>query len=286
LLTQSDLGGIILPLPEQAEQRWIADTLNAIDTAIEKTKAVIAATEHLRKALLQELLTRGVPGWHTEWKTVRGVGTVPACWEVVRLDDVAEVQTGRQVGKLPSKGEAVAIPYLSVANVKDGYLHLETVKTMMVAPNEIARFLLRPGDVLFTEGGDADKLGRGCVWSGEIDPCLHQNHIFAVRPALERLSSWFLNAYASSSKGKVYFLGCAKQTTNLASINSSQLKAMPLPLPPPREQSEIQAVVQAIEARRLSEERLLGALRKMKAVSADTLLSGWVRVPVGMEVPA
>ena len=68
--------------------------LDAIDGAIDHTEAVIAATERLRDALLHELLTRGVPGWHTEWKDVPGLGTIPADWEVVRLGEVAEVKSG------------------------------------------------------------------------------------------------------------------------------------------------------------------------------------------------
>ena len=78
------------PLPEQ---RSIAAVLDSIDEAIKRTEAVIAATERLRDALLHELLTRGVPGWHTEWKDAPGIGTIPADWEVVRLGDVAEVVT-------------------------------------------------------------------------------------------------------------------------------------------------------------------------------------------------
>ena len=70
--------------------------LDSIDEAIERTEEVIAATERLRDALLHDLLTRGLPGRHTEWKEVRGLGTIPACWDVVRLGDVAIVQTYAQ----------------------------------------------------------------------------------------------------------------------------------------------------------------------------------------------
>jgi hypothetical protein len=87
-------------------------------------------------------------------------------------------ETGRAVGKQLSTEPVLALPYLSVANAKDGYLDLDVVKTMQVTQDEIRRYSLRAGDVLFTEGGDADKLGRGCVWNGEIDNCLHQNHVF------------------------------------------------------------------------------------------------------------
>ena len=94
----------------------------------------------------------------------------------------------------------VEVPYLSVANVKDGYLDLSGVKTMVVSQRDLERYGLQVGDVLFTEGGDADKLGRGTVWQGEIEPCLHQNHVFAVRPQDDALFSSFLSAFAGGAE--------------------------------------------------------------------------------------
>ena len=90
-LTQADLREIAIGFPPLPEQRAIAAVLDSIDDAIEGAEAVIAATERLRGALLHELLTRGVPGWHTAWREAPGVGSVPADWEVVRLGEVAEV---------------------------------------------------------------------------------------------------------------------------------------------------------------------------------------------------
>ena len=92
---------------------------------------------------------------------------------------------------------------------------------------------------MLTEGGDFDKLGRGAVWEGQIPNCLHQNHVFAVRPNNHELLPSFLSAQTGSSYGKRYFLSCSKQSTNLASINSSQLKAFPVLLPPLPEQEAI-----------------------------------------------
>ena len=86
-------------LPPLSEQRAIAAVLDSIDEAIERTEAVITATERLRDALLHQLLTRGVPGWHTQWKDVPGIGTVPAAWDVVRLGDVAVVKPESTEGR-------------------------------------------------------------------------------------------------------------------------------------------------------------------------------------------
>ena len=277
-LSRDDVYALRRPVPPLAEQRAIAAVLDAIDEAIERTEEVIAATERLRDALLHELLTRGLPGRHSEWADVPGLGTVPACWDVVRLGEVADVQTGRAVNRKSPRNGNAEIPYLSVANVKDGYLDLNGVKTMLVSPKDLDRYGLRPGDVLFTEGGDADKLGRGTVWQGEIEPCLHQNHVFAVRPHDDLLLSSFLSASASSDRGRRYFLGAAKQTTNLASINSTQLKSMPLPLPTLPEQRAIDAALGGVDGaiERAREER--GRLHSLQASAADALLTGRVRV--------
>ena len=106
--TLKSLPFLLPPLPEQ---RAIAAVLDSIDEAIERTEAVIAATERLRDTLLHELLTKGVPGWHTEWRDAPGIGQIPACWEVAKLGDVATLQRGvdlpvqhRVTGTIPVYG--------------------------------------------------------------------------------------------------------------------------------------------------------------------------------------
>ena len=282
-VTREDVDSLPILLPPLPEQRAIAAVLDSIDEAIEGAEAVIAATEGLRDALLHHLLTRGVPGWHTEWREVPGLGTIPADWEVVRLGDVATVQTGRAVKKGSPVEGTHEIPYLSVANVKDGYLDLTVVKAMRVSAGEIERFGLQHGDVLFTEGGDADKLGRGTVWRTEIPVCLHQNHIFAVRPNSGVLTSEFLSFFAGSGLGKRYFLGAAKQTTNLASVNSTQLKDMTLPLPDIREQKAIVSALGQVNAAIVVAREEREGLRLLKESTADALLTGRVRVVPSMQ---
>ncbi len=168
----------------------------------------------------------------------------PDKWKKVPLDHVARVQTGLAKGKKNIKNP-VSVPYLRVANVQDGYLDLSLIKEIEIEKTEIQRYLLKRGDVLLTEGGDFDKLGRGAIWQGDVNPCLHQNHIFVVRPKDHLLIPQFLSLLTGSFYGKAYFLKCSKQSTNLASINSSQLKEFPVILPPIQEQESIIEVVTA-----------------------------------------
>lgn len=167
---------------------------------------------------------------------------LPKDWKRMPLDHIADVQTGIAKGKAIN-GAAVTLPYLRVANVQDGYVDLSVVKEITLKPSEVDRYSLRKGDVLFTEGGDFDKLGRGTVWNGEIEPCLHQNHVFAVRPNLDCLLSEFLSFQAACEYGRRYFQLSSKQSTNLASINSTQLKQFPVLLPPLLEQRKIAEIL-------------------------------------------
>ncbi len=202
----------------------------------------------------------------------------PAGWDLVPLSEVATVQTGFAKGKVVN-GEALELPYLRVANVQDGHLDLEVIKTVTVSPKDAARFSLQPGDVLFTEGGDFDKLGRGTVWRGEIPNCLHQNHVFAVRPSPSKLLPEFLAALASSAHGRRYFQLSSKQSTNLASINSTQLKEFPVPLPSLPEQRKIAEILRTWDEG-LGKLTSLRALNIRRRVWFRThLFAGRVRLP-------
>ena len=118
-----------------------------------------------------------------------------------------------------------------MANVQDGYLNLSEIKEIEVLPTDIAKYRLIDGDILLTEGGDPDKLGRGTVWREHVEDCIHQNHIFRVRIETDRLLPDFLSVLLGSERGKRYFLRAAKQTTGIASINSTQLKNFPALIP-------------------------------------------------------
>jgi type I restriction enzyme S subunit len=112
------------------------------------------------------------------------------------------------------------------------------VKTVELHRAEVSNYLLRAGDVLMTEGGDIDKLGRGCLWRGEISPCVHQNHVFATRCS-DDLNSNFLVYLLDTSVARNYFFMTAKKTTNLASTNSTTLGRFSFALPPRSEQDQI-----------------------------------------------
>ncbi len=214
------------------------------------------------------------------------------------LKRVASIQTGLTLGK-NYEGTLLERPYLRVANVQDGSFDLRHVTTIEVPPEIAARVSLRAGDVLMTEGGDLDKLGRGTVWDGVIKDCLHQNHIFAVRCFQHRLCPSFLAYLTSSKLARDYFEATGKRTTNLASTNSTKVGELPVPLPPLPEQQRIAAYLDAscaaidaaVSAKRRQLETLValrGAIIREavmggvdpKAPRHDPEIPGYVKTPM------
>jgi type I restriction enzyme S subunit len=238
----SDIIKLKVHQPDLSVQESIADYLDRetarIDGLIAEKELMLALLEEKRAALISRVVTRGLdphaplkPSGH-EW-----MGEIPAHWGLQRLKQLAEVRGGLTLGKQYS-GELFEYPYLRVANVQDGYVKLDDVLTVEVPASEAASNLLAYGDVLMNEGGDIDKLGRGCVWRDEIAPCLHQNHVFSVRP--HSVASDWLALWTSTLQAKRYFEIRAKRSTNLASISGSNIKELPVPLPPIDEQLAIQ----------------------------------------------
>jgi type I restriction enzyme S subunit len=206
------------------------------------------------------------------------VHALPDGWRRISLQQIASIQTGVAKGKKAVKNR-IELPYLRVANVQDGHLELSEIKTISVSRPEVARYSLQPGDVLMTEGGDFDKLGRGFVWEGQLSQCLHQNHVFVVRADSNHLDPYFLTYQAGSSYGKGYFLSCSKQSTNLASINSSQLKEFPVLLPPPREQRTIVQTIRTWDRAISFTEEMIAAKQERRAWLMQQLLTGKRRLP-------
>ncbi len=169
---------------------------------------------------------------------------LPKGWKQVPLHTVAEVRTGLSKNAR-REGVTLKRPYLRVANVQDGALDLSDVQEIDVPASQTSRYTLQAGDLLLIEGnGNPENLGRGCLWHGQIPEAVHQNHVFAVRTHEDgRLLPGFLELLVQSRYGRDYFLSCAKGSTGLASLNSTQLKGFPVILPPFEEQIHIARVI-------------------------------------------
>ena len=229
-LTQAAMRQMQIPLVSMEEQVAIVHKLNRIKELREYRETQLQQLDELAKSRFIELFGDML---------LNNLG-----WPESQLYTIADIVSGITKGRKIRDAELIEVPYMAVSNVKDGYIDWTTVKTIMASKQEIEQYRLMPYDVLMTEGGDPDKLGRGAVIINPLKDSIHQNHIFRVRLNNERALPIFFSYYLQQQKAKRYFLGCAKQTTGIASINMKQLRALPVVLPSLELQNEFATFVE------------------------------------------
>ncbi len=231
--------------PNSEEQSKIVLILDEISSVIEHRQRQLQKLDELVKARFIELFG--------------DMFLNSKAWKKQALDSLADVVSGITKGRKTKEPQLIEVPYMAVSNVKDGYIDWTTVKTIQATQQEIEQYRLLPDDVLMTEGGDPDKLGRGAILKEPLQNCIHQNHIFRVRLNESLILPAFFEEYLKHQKAKRYFLGCAKQTTGIASINMRQLKALPVLLPPLELQEQFAAFVEQTDKSKVAVQT---ALRK------------------------
>ncbi|MBY8168079.1 restriction endonuclease subunit S [Vibrio fluvialis] len=223
-----------IPLPPLEEQKRIAAILDKADAIRQKRKQAIELADEFLRSVFLDMFGDPV--------------TNPKVWEEHVLKDITDVRSGVAKGKKVSLDDSVTLPYMRVANVQDGYLDLSEIKQIVVSKKDAEKCQLMKGDILLTEGGDPDKLGRGYVWNNEIENCIHQNHIFSVRIENHHfVHPHFLSAQISSQRGKLYFLKVGKQTTGIATINKAVLRDFVVFIPPLELQKKYVAIKNKVD---------------------------------------
>jgi type I restriction enzyme, S subunit len=285
-----------LPLPPLPEQERIVERIESLftqlDAGVAGLKRAKAALKRYKASVLkaacegrlvqqdpndeptEEVLKRILAERGDKFTPPDGeLGELPKGWCWANIDQFADTIGGLTKGRNFKGKETIMLPYLRVANVQRGHLDLRTMKEIELRVDEIEKYKLLEGDIVLTEGGDWDKLGRSAIWENNIPLCVHQNHIFRARLKSKELSSKWIMYYTNSEQGQNYFKDASKQTTNLASINLTQLRSCPISIPPVCEQrrmvaeidrqlSVVQELEQTIEANLKRAGRLRQAILK------------------------
>ena len=242
-ISLSDVGNLVVDMKPESEQ-------NEIVSVLQHTESIITLHQQQLQKLNELVKARFVEMFGDMYTNELG-------WPQVHLTEIAEIVSGITKGRKAKESDLFEVPYMAVSNVKNGYIDWTTVKTILATTAEIEQYRLMPYDVLMTEGGDPDKLGRGAIIHEPLENCIHQNHVFRVRLNTSEVVPEFFAEYLQHQKAKRYFLGCAKQTTGIASINMGQLKALPVLCPPIERQEEFSAFVAQVDKSKVAVQKAL-----------------------------
>ena len=239
-----------IQLVNEKERREIITILNELNMLISLRKQQLSKLDELVKARFVEMFG--------------DVLLNSMQWPEKTLERMADIVSGITKGRKTTETDLQEVPYMAVSNVKDGYIDWTTVKTILATRQEIEQYRLMPDDILMTEGGDPDKVGRGAIIKVPLKNSIHQNHIFRVRLNEQEILPSFFAEYLRHQKAKRYFLGCAKQTTGIASINMRQLRALPTLVPPLSLQKQFAAFVERVNQQKQIVQQSLEKLQLMK----------------------
>ena len=259
-LNREDAYRVEILLPPLEEQRRIAAILDQAETLRTQRRTALALLDSLTQSLFLDMF--GDP-------VVNSKG-----WSMSTIGDLAEVQGGLQVTSA-RKNLPVEVPYLRVANVYRGVLNLSEIKTIRATPTEIQRTTLVNNDLLVVEGhGNPNEIGRAALWNGEIEQCVHQNHLIRARFDCTKVEPVFASEYVNSPGGRQHLLRAGKSTSGLNTISVSNVRETPIALPPLPLQQTFATRIASIEALKATHRRALAALDALFASLQQRAFAG------------
>ena len=288
-LSSQDVLQQVVPFPPIEIQNQVSSFLDRetmqIDELITKQEQLIELLAEKRQAIITQAVAKGLnPSAPTKPSGTPWQGPIPENWSVQPLKNLVRIQTGVTLGKDYSNAETESFAYLRVANVQVGRVDLTDVKRIDLPGDQAAASLLQKGDVLMTEGGDRDKLARGCIWDAPIAPCVHQNHIFAARTK-STLFNEFLVLVLDAAPARMYFFQTGKQSTNLASTNSTTVKNFRFGLPPLDEQhlivQEVKSKAEKIDTLTAKARAVISVLQERRSALISAAVTGKIDVREG-----
>lgn len=264
-------------LPPLGEQRKITAILSSVDGAIAKSQAVIDQLLVVKRGLMQALLTRGLPGRHTQFKQTE-IGEVPEDWQVCPLR--LFIQDGPNNGLYRPQNEyGAGTPILRIDNFENGErLRRPELRRVMLGDGEAERFAVKPGDILINRVNSLSHLGKCAMVVSCDETTVFESNMMRFSLDESRITSEFGFLWLSSKYVKHHLARKAKRAVAQASINQKDVVTIPTPCPSRSEQNKIAEIVRSVDRRLEAEEERLVGLRQTKLSLSSVLMAGEVRV--------
>lgn len=284
-LNKESLKVLRIPYPCKAVQQRIATILSGIDTAIEKTEALIAKYQQIKAGLMHDLFTRGVlPNGQLrppreqapELYQETAIGWIPKEWSLISIGTAFDIQLGKMLNQDAKTGKS-SFPYVGNRSVQWDRVDLDALEEMDFSPAEREKFSLKSGDLLVCEGGD---VGRTAIWDCPLESCYYQKAIHRLRPKGNQVKPRFMLRFMWYAKNTGHFDNYTSQTS-IAHLTQEKLASVPMAVPSIDEQDRLIARFDGIDSTLDREQDFLANLRQQKSGLMHDLLTG--KVPVKVE---
>jgi type I restriction enzyme S subunit len=275
-LNFSSLAEFPFALPPKAEQSQIVNIMSSVDDVIAKIKAAIEQTQVLKKSLMQELFSRGIPGKHSKFKKTE-IGVIPADWKIVPIGTVLRDLSYGTSAKCSYSEDGY--PVLRIPNVISGEINRDDLKYAVIPYEQAEQYKLVQNDVLLVRTNGSPKfVGRAALVPKMKGDWLFASYLIRLR-FLEKEIHPIYGYYALNSPGtrKALEKGIRTSAGNY-NLSGQGIKNTPIALPSLKEQLLITSMIDKTVEKVLCDTRYLAFLEKVKSSLAQVLLTGKVRV--------
>jgi len=269
-----ELDATEIALPPLQEQQKIASILSTADDAIQKTDAIIAKTEELKKGLMQELLTRGIG--HTRFKKTE-IGEIPEEWDTKKLGEIS-INKPEYGANVPAIDHSQDLPrYVRITDITtNGKLSEDEPKS--IKSEDAINYILKEGDLVFARSGAT--VGKTYLYRSSDGLCAFAGYLIRFKPNTKIIQPDFLFYYTHSD----YYYTWVKQKlrpTAQPNINAKEYATLNLPVPTLSEQRKISDILYTADKKIEIERQRKEKLNKLKKGLMQVLLTGKIRVKIG-----
>lgn len=203
------------------------------------------------------------------------VGAIPQDWRVVPLVQLIRSVEYGSSAKSITEGR---VPVLRMGNLQGGRIDWADL-VYTDDQDEINKYGLRTGDVLFNRTNTIDLVGKTSIYQDER-PAIFAGYLIRINVIQDSLDSRFLNYVLNAEFSRKFSMQVLSVAVGQANINGQKLKSYPIPVPPRKEeQVAIADALSDADALIESLERLLAKKRQIKQGAMQELLTGKRRLP-------
>lgn len=270
-IARSDFLALTIPAPPLEAQRKIATILASVDDAVATTNAVIEQLKVVRKALMAELLTCGLPRRHMRFRQA-DIGRIPADWKTDAVDAIASTYAGGTPSRSKPEYYGGDIPWVKSGEVDNPCIQQTEEAITDLGMRDSAAKWVEAGSVLIAMyGATAGKVGRLAIRATT------NQAVCAICGDAEKVRNDFLY-HALNHAAPELLRAC--QGSGQPNLNAGMIRALQVPLPPLDEQHAIAILGDTLLERLTSEYSAATELLNFKSALVSALLSGIIHVPL------
>lgn len=251
-LSAKTLSNLKLEVPSQVEQIKIAQIISKISKAINTKKDELRKLDELIKARFVEMF-----------------GNYPnneKSWPVGKIKDlVLDVRYG--TSKKATDGTSGKYPYLRMNNITyDGNLNLSDLKTIDLPLEDLEKYTVQKGDLLFNRTNSRDLVGKTCVYDLDKTMVL-AGFIIRVRLDTTVANPVFVSKFLNTGYSKLLLRTICKNASGQSNINAKEMQNIKIYVPPISLQNEFANFVQQVDKSKFENIVYLNKMLLMKILS-------------------